>query len=198
MKSLVLLCNLLFLFTVSNGDRIRVDDTSWIDNDDDNEDYKFQLTGCTTTDAIFSESLHDVPNDLDKIWTLVKTSEELIILCNEVQVMRMVYRERVDKHYSECYSKWSQVVSHISLIKGVTAYRSAECLSFPPTWYHVTFKDPTTNFPLSYGSNHDLACHGAFALDGDVTVGCAGGSDYTYSASPLCVQDTGRFKFLLL
>ena len=89
------------------------------------QDYKFQLTGCTTTDAIFSESLHDVPNNLDKIWTLVKTSEELIILCNEVQVMRMVYRERVDKHYSECYSKWSQVVSHISLIKGVTAYRSA-------------------------------------------------------------------------
>ena len=88
------------------------------------QDFKYQLTGCTTVNAIFSETLNNVPNNPNKIWTIVKTSEEFIIYCNEVRVMRMVFRDRVDRYYTECYSKWGQVVSHISLISGVTAYRS--------------------------------------------------------------------------
>ena len=39
--------------------------------------------------------------------------------------MRMIFRDRVDRYYTECYSKWSQVVSHVSLISGISAYRSA-------------------------------------------------------------------------
>ena len=72
---------------------------------------------------MYTEVLKNVPNNPDKIWTIAKTSETLVIYCNEVEVMRMMFRDRVEKHYTECSSKWSQVVSHIGIIKGAVAYR---------------------------------------------------------------------------
>ena len=72
---------------------------------------------------MYKETLYNVPVNSYKIWTLVKTAESLIIYCNEVEVLNMRFRDRVKLHYTECYSKWSQVVSHITIVKGVTEYR---------------------------------------------------------------------------
>ena len=72
---------------------------------------------------MYKETLYNVPVNSYKIWTLVKTAESLIIYCNEVEELKMRIRDREKMNYTQCYSKWSQVVSHITIVKGVTEYR---------------------------------------------------------------------------
>ena len=57
--------------------------------------------------------MSNVPNEVDRLWKITKSSTSLIITCNDVEVVKLVY-DAVDKTtYPDCKTKMEQKVMKI-------------------------------------------------------------------------------------
>lgn len=71
----------------------------------------YKISSCVTSETNFSTTL---PTEQEKIWKIIKSDTELIILCNGIEVVNVSYSD-----YSEtCANAWNRDVAKILFYPG--------------------------------------------------------------------------------
>ena len=73
----------------------------------------YSITYCSS-----STYIENVPTEIDKIWKITKTSTSLIITCNDVEVVNMVYADSTEDY---CITKMGRSVKKIYFFDTDTA-----------------------------------------------------------------------------
>ena len=94
-----------------------------------------------------------LPVETIKIWTISRTKEALTILCNEVEVLNLIYAE-YDKY---CVRGWSKSSTKIKFVNGDRASDYEKSLSVGRAMFEVTiFNILSTCIPrLTYTVHKD-------------------------------------------
>ena len=71
----------------------------------------YKISSCVTSETAFSTTL---PSEQEKIWTITKTDTALIIMCNGIEVVEVIYT-----NYAEaCGDAWNSDVAMIMFYPG--------------------------------------------------------------------------------
>jgi len=62
----------------------------------------YKISSCVTSETSFSTTL---PSEQEKIWTITKTDTALIIMCNGIEVVEVIYANYEDA----CANAWNDV-----------------------------------------------------------------------------------------
>ena len=138
--------------------------------------------------------LNPFPIEPQKIWTITKSSTNLIIHCNEVKVFDL----RFDADGPECDSKWSKDVAKIAFWDNggggdddtaSDRYRSKplSCDSLPDV-PHLEIASGT--LPVNQFTEVTVKCGVGFRLDGDDVITCDQGNHFIGSST--CLSGKGR------
>ena len=77
---------------------------------------QYQIAACTSGDTKLSVQ---PPAEMDKIWTIIKTETDLIITCNNVEVLNYLFADSSD---SDCVPRWrGDIVEEIRFTTDDTA-----------------------------------------------------------------------------
>ena len=129
------------------------------------------------------QHLTTAPNEKEKIWTLTKTSTNLMIDCNGVKVIDFNFRT------AGCATTWSQDVAKIVFwSNGGTfddtasdEYRRASSCDSLPDVPHLEIISGT--LPVNKGTEVTVKCNAGFTLEGDDVITCNQGSEFIGSSS---------------
>ena len=116
------------------------------------------------------------PSEQEKIWTITKTSTNLIVHCNGVEVLDF---EFASSSRSECVEKWSTDVSKVAFwddggderdtASDEYRMKPTTCDSLPDV-AHLEIK--TGSLPAHYKDSVTVQCSSGFTLRGDTTIIC--------------------------
>ena len=121
------------------------------------------------------------PPEINKIWTITKTSTSISIGCNGVQVLDFHFS---DSQEASCDPNWSQAVAKIVFWVGnqgdddnaSDGYRGIpKCVSLPEI-PHLELK--TGELPVNQGSEVEVKCSAGYRLDGDDVITCNQGDKF--------------------
>ena len=131
------------------------------------------------------QHLTTAPNEKQKIWTLTKTSTNLMIDCNGVKVFDLNFQS------ASCATAWSQDVAKIvfwsrgglSLTDDTASdgYRRASFCDSLPGVAHLEMISGT--LPVYKGTEITVKCNVGFTLEGDDVITCNQGSEFIGSSS---------------
>ena len=128
------------------------------------------------------QHLTTAPNEKEKIWTLTKTSTNLIIDCNGVKVIDLNFQ------IAGCATTWSKDVAKIAFWgSGPTMdtasdkYRRASSCDSLPDVAHLEIISGT--LPVYQGTEVTVKCNVGFTLEGDDVITCNQGSEFTGRSS---------------
>ena len=147
------------------------------------------VPSCSSNSKSF---LTPLPLEPQKIWTVTKSSTNLIIHCNEVKVFEF----RIGADGPECGSKWSKDVAKIVFWGIDTAsdrYRSNSltCDSLPDV-PHLEMASGT--LPVNQFTEVTVKCGVGFRLDGDDVITCDQGNNFIGSST--CLTSKGRHDLI--
>eukprot|EP00116_Pleurobrachia_bachei_P003169 sb/3463431/ len=125
------------------------------------------------------------PVEVNKIWTITKTETALIITCNGVEVLNLLF---ADSSISDCVPKLGgDVVEEIAFRSGDTAsdFYRAETIECPAFTVEGSTKGNWTTSPT--GTITTIECVENYLLEGSATLTCQ--DDGTWSSDvPQCVE----------
>ena len=76
--------------------------------------YKYLIYRCTPGSPNYY-NMSNVPTDINKTWTITKTSTTLIIKCNDVEIVNFVFDSANQDYFPECVKYLSQSIQKIKL-----------------------------------------------------------------------------------
>jgi hypothetical protein len=127
------------------------------------------------------QDITTLPSEQDKIWTITKTSANLIIDCNGVKVITINFKAA----NFECAPKWSQDVAKIAFWQGGSStdtasdeYRSAPktCTSLPDI---ANLEIESGKLPVEQGTEITVKCNEGYKLQGNNVITCNHGTFFT-------------------
>ena len=133
------------------------------------------------------------PPEINKIWTIKKTSTSISIGCNGVKVLDFHFS---DSQEASCVSNWSQVVAKIVFWVGgqgdddnaSDGYRGIPtCVSLPGI-PHLELK--TGEIPVNQGGEIEVKCRDGYRLDGDDVITCIQGDEF--AGETVCLSGRKR------
>ena len=147
------------------------------------------------------QSLTTPPVGQDKVWTIAKTSTNLIIICNEVKVLDIEF----ESSSPECAQKWSKYAAKIAFWDGghsdddtaSDGYRTAAttCDALPDL---ANLEMKSGVLPVNLGTEVTVKCSEGFTLEGDEIITCLLGNHFIDTDSPSCLkskENTLSFQF---
>jgi hypothetical protein len=154
--------------------------------------FTYRIKHCTT-----EQTLTTVPQKQNKIWTITKTSNTLIIECNGVKVIDLHFQNADQTGY--CVKKWSQDVAKIAFWNGGDGdddkasdkYRMAPktCTSLPDI---ANLEIESSKLPVEQGTEITVKCNEGFRLEGNNILTCNHGNFLSSITS--CLGGKNRCK----